>query len=183
MSFQDFLDEPFETSKEEASPAFALIPRDRYCAEIVSAKAGPTKNGKGYSVVLNWSITEGDFENRTLWQNILMQHESEEAQKFGRQKFKDVLNALGIIENVTDLSVVLNKPCWISVIIRSDKNGQYADRNEISRVMPLPKPPGGVMPLKPTNSGGGVRNVFLEAQKTQPAFKAVNADMNDEIPF
>ena len=67
---QDFLDVPFETENEEATPPFALIPRDRYKAEIVSAKAGPTKNGKGYSVALNWSITEGDYENRTEWHRV-----------------------------------------------------------------------------------------------------------------
>jgi hypothetical protein len=168
---QDFLDVPFETEKEDASPAFALLPRDRYEAEIVSAMAGLTKNGKGYSVVLNWSIIEGDFENRTLWQNILIQHESEEAQKFGRQKFKDVLIALGITEDVTDLTVMCNKPCLIGVIVRSDKNGQYADRNEISRVMPLPK------------HNGPTRDLIMEAQKTPEAFKPVHEDLNDRIPF
>ena len=168
---QDFLDVPFDTEKEEASPAFALLPRDRYKAEIVSAMAGPTKNGLGYSVNLKWSITEGEFENRIVFQNILIQHESAEAQKFGRQKFKDVLVALGIKEAVSDLNVMLNKPCLIGVIIRQDKSGQYPDRNEVGRVMPLPA------------HNGPTRDAIREAQKTQPAFKAANGEMSDSIPF
>jgi hypothetical protein len=168
---QDFLDVPFDTEHEEASPPFVLIPRDRYEAQIVSAQAGPTKNGKGYSVALNWSITSGDFENRTVFQNILIQHESEEAQKYGRQKFKDVLVALGIRESVTDLNVLLNKPCLIGIIIRQDKAGQYPDRNEIGRVMALPA------------HNGPTRDAIREAQKAQPAFKAAKAEMNDAIPF
>jgi hypothetical protein len=168
---KDFLDIPFETEKEDASPAFALLPRDRYKAEIVSAQTGPTKNGKGISVVLNWSIIEGEFEHRTIWQNILIQHESQEAQKFGRMKFADVCIALGIKGQVEDLKVLHNKPCLISVIIRQDKTGQYADRNEISRVMPLP------------TYSGPTQDAIREAQKTPEAFKPVHADMNDNIPF
>jgi hypothetical protein len=180
-TLHDFLDVPFDTDTEEASPAFALLPRDVYKAEIVKATAGTTKNGKGYSVNLNWSIVEGDYENRTVFQSILIQHESEEAQKIGRQKFQDVCIALGVKGKVEDLKTLHNRPCQISVIVRQDKTGQYADKNEVMRVRPLPKP--GITQPKPTNSGGGVRDVILEAKKTQPAFKAVHADMNDEIPF
>jgi len=172
MKMQDFLDVPFETDKEEASPAFALLPRDRYKAEIVSAQAAPTKNGKGYSVVLNWSITEGEYENRVVFQSILIQHESAEAQKYGRQKFKDVLVALGIHETVTDLNVLLNKPALIGVVVRQDKAGQYPDRNEIGRVMPIP-----------ASHNGPTREAVKEAQKPQPAFKAVNGELNDSVPF
>jgi hypothetical protein len=135
---QDFLDVPFDTENEEASQPFALLPRDLYKAEIVSAMAGPTKNGLGYSVNLKWSITEGEFENRIVFQTVLIQHQSAEAQKFGRQKFKDVLNALGITAKVSDLNVMLNKPCQIGVIVRQDKAGQHPDRNEVGRVMPIP---------------------------------------------
>ena len=180
---KDFLDQPFDTDTEEASPAFAPIPRDLYTAVIVKAMAGPTKNGKGYQVSLNWSIIEGEYENRTIFQNILIQHESEEARKIGRQKFQDVCLALGVKGQVEDLKTLHNIPCQISVVIREDKTGQYADRNEVMRVRPLPKPLGGIMQPNPTNGGGGVRDVILEAKKTQPAFKAVHADMNDEIPF
>jgi hypothetical protein len=169
---QDFLDVPFETEKEEASPAFELLPQDRYEAQIASAKAGPTKNGKGYAVTLNWSITKGDYENRTVFQSILIQHESAEAQKIGRQKFKDVLVALGINEDVTDLSVMLFKPCLIGVVVRKDDKEQYPDKNEVRRVMPLRASPNG-----PT------REAINEAQKVQPAFKAVKDDMSDSIPF
>jgi hypothetical protein len=169
---QDFLDIPFETEKEEATPPFALLPSGVYKAEIVAAQAGGTKNQKGYQVRLSWSIIEGEFEHRILFQNILLQHESEEAQRYGRQKFKDVLVALGITENVTDLSVMYHRPSSIGVKIREDKSGQYEPRNEIGRVMPLP-----------ASHNGPTRAAIAEAQKVQPAFKPVNGKMNDSIPF
>jgi hypothetical protein len=171
-AMQDYLEIPFDTENEEASAPFALLPRDRYKAEIISAMAGPTKNGAGYSVNLKWSITEGDFEHRVVFQSILIQHQNPDAMKFGRQKFKDVLNALGITEAITDLSVMHNKPCLIGVIIREDKSGQWPDKNEIARVMPIP-----------ASHNGATRAAIKEAQKVQPAFKAVDEKMSDAIPF
>jgi hypothetical protein len=168
---EEFLKKPFKTSEEEASAPFELIPRDRYKAEIVSAKAGTTKNGKGYKVVLNWSIVEGDYENRTIFQDILLEHESPDAARIGRQKFKDVCIALGHKEDVEDLSVLYHRPCLIFVAIRSDKDGQYPDQNEVKRVAPIPP-----------SHNGPTRAMIKEAQKTPPAFKAGSSDLNDEIP-
>src|SRR6516165_6416007 len=133
MSQSEFLDVEFDTETEETTPPFAVIPSGRYTADIVSATTGRTKNGKGVAVVLNWSITEGEHENRTIFQNILIQHESAEAMKYGRMRFADVCFAVGAKGRVQDLSVLKNKPCAIFVKVRRDDNGQYDDRNEVSK--------------------------------------------------
>jgi hypothetical protein len=175
MTQQDFLDEAFDPETEECSKPFPLLPAGRYEAQIVAASYGPTKNGKGCAVV-NWSITAGEFEHRTIFQHILVQHESEDAQKFGRQKFADVLAALGIKEKVKNLDVLLNKPCMIGVRINKDKNGQYDDKNEVGRIMAMPASHNG-----PTRED--VKTALEEAQKAQPAFKAGKTPFNDDIPF
>src|SRR5262249_764873 len=122
------LDTAFDVEHEEGTSPLTLLPAGKYKAQIVTAIVGPTKNGKGQAVSLTWTITEGEYENRLVFQNILIQHESEEAQRFGRQKFKDVCSSCGITSPVTDLDVLLYKPCMISVVIRKDKDGQYADK-------------------------------------------------------
>jgi hypothetical protein len=162
IEFKSTLDEPFDVEKEEGTPPRDLLPAGKYKAEIGPAAVGPTKNGKGQAVNLQWRITEGPHENRVLFQNILIQHESAEAQKFGRQKFKDVATACGITETITDLDILLYKPCSIAVIIRKDKDGIYQDKNEVVRVSPL-----------------------VEWNKTSSSIlrQATSDDMNDSIPF
>ena len=69
--------------------------------------------------------------------------------------------------------MLLCKPCLISVIVHKDKTGQYADKNEIARVMPVtswngPKP---------------AAQVLKEASSTPKAFEAVDKKLNDEVPF
>jgi integrase len=131
------LDTAFDVANEEGTPPRTLLPAGKYKAEITNATVGPTKNGKGQAVSLTWVITEGDYENRLVFQNVLIQHESEEAQRFGRQKFKDVCSSCGITSPVTDLDVLTYKTCVISVVIRKDKSGEYEDKNEVARVNPL----------------------------------------------
>jgi Protein of unknown function (DUF669) len=137
MTQSSFLESAFKSDEEEGSPAFKLLPRDRYTAEISQATAGPTKNGKGYAVNLTWRITEGAFEGRTVFQTCLLQHDTPDAMKYGRQRFKDLLSAMGITGDVTDLDVLYNKPVKLNIIQKEDKSGVYQPKNEVTRVISM----------------------------------------------
>jgi hypothetical protein len=164
----------FDVDNEEGTPPLSLLPKGKYKAEITDATVGPTKNGKGQAVSLTWTITEGEFENRLLFQRILIEHESEEAQKFGRMKFKDVCAACGITGMVTDLDPLCYKTCVITVVIRKDKDGQYEDKNEVTRVAPL---------VSWNGSKPAEREVLKEASTTAKAFEATKEKLDDEIPW
>ena len=165
------LDTAFDVEHEEGTSPLTLLPAGKYKAQIVTATVGPTKNGKGQAVSLTWTITEGEYENRLVFQNILIQHESEEAQRFGRKKFKDVCSSCSITSPVTDLDVLLYKPCVISVKIRKDKDGQYEDKNEVARVSPA------------VSRNGSRAQVLKQASSTPKAFVAANQELDDEIPW
>ena len=171
---QTTLDTGFDVDNEEGTPPLSLLPKGKYKAEITSATVGPTKNGKGQAVSLTWTITEGEYENRLLFQRILIQHESEEAQKFGRMKFKDLCAACGITGVVTDLDPLCYKTCVITVVIRKDKEGQYEDKNEVTRVAPL---------VSWNGSKPAERQVLKEASTTPKAFEAAKEKLDDEIPW
>src|SRR5262245_6906912 len=64
----------FDVENEEGTPPITLIPRGKYKAEITNATVGPTKKGNALMVNLTWTITEGDFENRLVFQSIIIQH-------------------------------------------------------------------------------------------------------------
>jgi hypothetical protein len=131
------LDTPFDIESEEGTPPRELLPAGRYEAEATSATYGPTKNGKGAGVSLVWTILRPEeHEKRILFQLIITEHESADAQRFGRQKFKDLCVACNVKGQITELDVLLYKPCLITVSVRKDKNGEYSDRNEITRIMP-----------------------------------------------
>jgi hypothetical protein len=132
------LDDAFDVENEEGTPPIELLPKGKYVAEITEASAKLTKAGNAKMVNLKWVITEGEHEDRIVFQSIIIRHDdSPEAQLWGRRKFKDVCAACGITGSFTDLESLLHKPCTIWVGIEQDKSGQYGDKNRVSRVLPL----------------------------------------------
>jgi hypothetical protein len=157
------LETAFDTDTEEGTPPRQNLPAGKYVATITSASVGPTKNGRGVAVSLTWSIDEGEYEKRLVFQNVLIEHDSPEAQRFGRFMFADICKACGLTGKVTDLDALLYKPCRITVAVRVDKSGQYQDRNEVRKVEAASS----------ARSGNGARVAASSQQE----------DLNDPIPF
>ena len=67
---------------------------------------------------------------------VIVQHDSPEAMKFGRRKFKDIAVACGITSPITDVGVLDGKRATLVVGIEKDNAGEFPDKNRIRRVTP-----------------------------------------------
>jgi hypothetical protein len=141
------LPEAFNPEEQEGT-SFDLLPVGEYVAQIIDASVSQRKTGDGYGINLMWQITEGEYENRYVWQRITFQHSSNQAQTIGRKQLKDLCDATGFNEPVSDADVFKFIPCRIRVGIEKDKNGIYPDKNKVARVLPL-EPPPETQPAKP----------------------------------
>ena len=128
------LSEAFNTETEEGSPEFEPLPKGQYVASITDAKVGPLKSGKGQAVQLTWEVEGNKYSGRLIFDRVIVAHESAEAMKFGRRKLKDIADACGVTGRITDLTVLHNKPCVVSVAIETDETGEYPPKNRIGRV-------------------------------------------------
>jgi hypothetical protein len=135
------LNEAFDVATEEGSPDFEPLPRGSYVASITDAKVGPLKSGKGQAVLLTWQVDDDKYGGRLIFDRIIVAHESPEAMKFGRRRLKDTAEACGVKDSITDLTVLQNKPCLVTVKIEEDPDGQYAPKNRVTRVRPITKEP------------------------------------------
>jgi hypothetical protein len=135
------LAEAFDTANEEGSPAFEPLPVGTYVAAITDAKVGSLKSGKGQAVLLTWEIESDKYAGRLIFDRVIVAHESAEAMKIGRRRFKDIADACGVKDKITDLSVLLNRPCLIFVKIEADPTGDYPPKNRVGRVKAIVKEP------------------------------------------
>jgi Protein of unknown function (DUF669) len=165
------LNEAFDVENEEGGGQFDVLPAGKYNADLMQVEVVTLKSGKGQAVKMNWCIYDGDYEGRWLFDQVIIQHESAEAQKFGKRKFKDVCVACGITAPISDVSVLLHKRCALDVGIEKDKTGEYSDKNRIRRVMPY---------ASPLN---GKENIVRQASTTPPSGKAEKVQFSDEVPF
>jgi hypothetical protein len=150
----------FDPQTEEGTQPFELVPKGKYTAEVVDAGIVDIKSGRGQMLKLTWVISGGEYDDRRIFQQIIVQHDSEDAMRFGRQRIKDLCDACGIRERATDVSVFLHKPCQIQVGIEEDKNGEYDPKNKVVRIRPL---------------------VVLNAPL--PPSPGEKADFNDKVPW
>lgn len=126
----------FDPAAEEGS-SFDLIPAGDYPAEIVDAAIRPPNNGDGLMLALVWALNQGPYEGRKIFQNLCFKHSKQQTQDIARKQIKDICDALGIVEIVTDPEVFKFKPAKVRVVIESDKTGRYDDSNRIKRVTRL----------------------------------------------
>jgi hypothetical protein len=149
------LSETFDIDKEEGSQDFEPLPRGNYVASLKDAKVGALKSGRGQAVELTWEI-EGNqkYAGRLVFDRAIVQHDSAEAMRIGRQKLKDICDACEAKGALTDLKVLLSRPCMLYLVIEQDQNGEYPPKNRVSRVRPIAKPNvaignGAARPVKP----------------------------------
>jgi hypothetical protein len=153
------LPETFAPEDQEGN-SWDLIPPGEYPAQIVEASVQQPKSLDGYHLALTWKISEGDYENRQIWQRITFTHSNEQAQTIGRKMLKDLCTALAISEHVEDVEVFLFKPARIKVGIETDKTGKFDDKNVVKRILPFdasvpsPKADTAVKP-QPTSTAKG----------------------------
>jgi Protein of unknown function (DUF669) len=174
----NMLETAFDVPNEEGTK-FDLIPADKYKAEIVKAFAAPFKNGKGQAINLHWSITDGEYDKRLVFQTLALEHESEDYQRFSRQRLKDICVAIGHNESLSDLNVLLYRPAIIQVKIRKGEGG-FEDKNEVGRVTPVVTSWNGSKPA--LSKVSSVASALKEAT-TVPKVEAVDAKMDDDVPF
>jgi hypothetical protein len=137
------LSEAFNVAEEEGSPSFEPLPKGAYIAVITDAKVGPLKSGRGQAILLTWEVNDNNakYAGRLIFDRVIVTHESAEAMKFGRRKLKDIAEACGVKHSITDLTVLLNKPCLVSVKIETDDTGEYPPKNVVGRVRGIGKQP------------------------------------------
>jgi Protein of unknown function (DUF669) len=128
------LDQAFDVEKEEGS-SFDVLPPGKYNADLMQAEVVQLKSGRGQAVSIRWCVYDGEHEGRWLFDNVIVQHDSPEAMKFGRRKFKDIATACGITAPITDVEVLVGKRAALVVGIEKDKAGEFPDKNRIRRVM------------------------------------------------
>jgi hypothetical protein len=164
----------FELNLDEIEGSkYSLLPAGSYEAEIVSATIASTKKGNGQIVNISWAITSGEYEKRRIFQNIVVQHTSAEAQEIGRRTIKDISSACGVTGQLTDLETLRFKPCMLSVKIEPG-NDQYEAKNRVSKVFPI----------KVAATPEQVRQKQQsEAAKVKKPQDSKPDDPDDEIPF
>lgn len=140
--------------------SFDLIPPGEYEAVIVAAEVKPTSSG-GKMIKLRLQILNGEFQNRTLFDNLNIWNSSDKARQIAKGTLSAICRAVNVL-TPNDTAELCNKPLRVSVgIQKAEKDSEYSDQNKIKSYKPRQSGPAVV----PAFTGG---TTPAETVKQQP---------------
>lgn len=116
--------------QNNAQEGFDLIPAGVYTAIIEESEIVVPKSGQGQMLKLTYQIIDGPFKGQKLFNNLMLQHSSQQAVNIATR----TLNAIGLAVGVSQIqdSAQLHKiPMYIEVIIKNSKD--FGEQNGIKK--------------------------------------------------
>lgn len=142
MSLQDY-DFGVSLSEIELDEGFKPLPSGEYQVQATKVLLKDTKSGVGKYLQFEFTLTDGQYTNRKVFQNVIVQHANEDARRIGLGWLKSWIMACnGRGDERLTLSLLyrfLNQPCVAIVTIEEGKSG-FDDKNKIVRFKPSCSP-------------------------------------------
>lgn len=128
-SLSDLFESKSILSSFEAAPDndFSPIPAGEYVAETYKGELGKSSNGNPYYKI-QWRITEGDYENRFLFQSLYF------TEKAGPRTKRD-LAKIGITEDAQLEKAIPDFSCKLKVGLEPGQDGGLY--NKVKHISPL----------------------------------------------
>mgnify|MGYP000874967784 CR=1 FL=1 len=123
-------------SSEVDPNQFDVIPKNDYTLRIVDSSVVDNSSKTGQLLKLTLEVVDGQYANRKVFDQINLSNPSEMAVKIGRERLSAYCHAVGVTV-LNDSQQLHGIPFTGKVVIKTDPNGQYDDRNEIRTIKKL----------------------------------------------
>ena len=111
----------FDASKVDPSQPFEAIPSDKYLVEITKSELKPTKAGDGSYLEIEYTILDGDYRGRKVWDRLCLNHSTQKTVEIARANLSAVCHAVGIMKP-RDSNELHHIPLTITVKTRRDES-------------------------------------------------------------
>ena len=109
---------------------FAPLPSGWYKVVVIGTELKQTKSGTGSYLKVQYQVVDGQYQNRTVFQNLNLVNDNPVAVKIGQQQLGQVVRACGL-ESIRDSSEMHAKVLEIELKVR--KSEDYGDSNEVKK--------------------------------------------------
>ena len=118
----------FNAANVAPQSSFDLLPAGDYIAQVTESSLKPTKANTGMILNLTWTVLDGPYVNRKIFDRINIQNQNPEAEKIGQSQLSAICHAVGVL-NLADSNQLHGRPCKLKVKVRKDE--QWGDSNEV----------------------------------------------------
>jgi len=107
----------FNANEVEPTTAFDPLPAGKYLAAITGSEMKPTKAGDGSYLQLEFTIVEGQYKDRKVWDRLCLNHANPQTVKISRGNLSALCRAVGVMQP-RDSVELHNVPLVITVKVK-----------------------------------------------------------------
>ena len=135
----------FDASQVDPSIPLEAVPSDKYTAAITHSELKPIKAGNGSYLEIEYTILEGEYKGRKVWDRLCLNHQTQKTVEIARANLSAVCHAVGIMKP-RDSSELHNIPLTITVKTRRDNDtgniyNEVKGYSKRESLLPTPPPP------------------------------------------
>jgi hypothetical protein len=109
----------FDASQVDPSIPFDVIPAGKYVAEITKSELKPTKSGDGSYLEFEYTILEGQYQGRKVWDRLCLNHPLQKTVEIARANLSAICHSVGVMKP-HDSSELHHIPLVITVKLKKD---------------------------------------------------------------
>ena len=88
----------FNANEVEPSSSFDPLPAGKYMAAVTASETKPTKSGNGNYLQLEFTILEGEYQGRKVWDRFCLKHPNQETVRIARGSLSALCRAIGVMQ-------------------------------------------------------------------------------------
>lgn len=135
----------FDASQVDPSVPFEVLPSDKHLVEITKSEMKATKAGDGAYLELEYTVLDGAFKGRKVWDRLCLNHRTQKTVEIARANLSAVCHAVGVMKP-RQSSELHHIPFVITVKLKKEKDTDniynevkgYAKRVSVIAVAPQP---------------------------------------------
>ena len=107
----------FNANDVEPTTSFDPLPAGKYLVAVTASEMKPTKAGDGSYLQLEFTVLEGEYKDRKLWDRLCLNHPNTQTVKIARGNLSAVCRAVGVMQP-KDSVELHNLPLVINVKVK-----------------------------------------------------------------
>jgi hypothetical protein len=143
----------FDASQVVPSVPYETLPAGKYLVEITDTEMKPTKTGTGEMLQIEFTVTDGEFKNRKIWDRLCLRHPNPEAVKIAKANLSAICHAVGVMKPGESIELH-HIPLVIAVKCKTDDSTGDIHNEVKSYFKPEPQVKQTIS--KPATANGGI---------------------------
>lgn len=110
----------FDATQIAPQQPMEAVPQGWYSVVLTDGEIKPTEGGEGRRMNLEWTITDGQYKGRKIFDGFNYKHSNPQTQQIAAGQVSAICHAVEVF-NLTDITQLLNRPHQIKVGIEPAK--------------------------------------------------------------